>query len=408
MVKPVKKLLCFVFISLIFAFSALGCSCNLDDGISYLKREYYFVMNSDAALLIYDRFDKDGKRDEELYSRFSGLAERIETLLSGLEASLSTDIETSSISRFNSAAAGEKVEIDFYAYTALGIAKKIYSMTGGAYNPAVYYSVRAFGFNGASDLPETAEEFPQDEEIAQYVALSKHFGEVEIMQEENKYYAFKPSYTVSAGGEELTLKVDLGGVGKGYAVDMADGLIEEYGFQNGYFNFGSSSIAFKKYPGENSDFNLQLTNPRRRAENGGYIDSQSYISTKIKDECVSTSGDYENYFMLDANGDGVEERYCHIIDPSTGKPVQTGIISATVIGGSAAEDDALTTAIMAMGLEKAFEFVNSAPDGIRAVFAYEKDGNLRFYTNMTENLYSVTDSRYLPGLPSGNGGVYVA
>ena len=64
-------------------------------------------------------------------------------------------------------------------------------------------------------------------------------------------------------------------------------------------------------------------------------------------------------------------RYCHIIDPTTGKPVQSGIMSVTIIGGGAAEDDALTTAIMCMGKDKAIKFIEEKLTDRRVVFTVE-------------------------------------
>ena len=85
--------------------------------------------------------------------------------------------------------------------------------------------------------------------------------------------------------------------------------------------------------------------------------------TPIANLSVSTSGDNAQYYMID----GV--RYCHVINPKTGKPVQTGVMSATILGGSAAEDDAYTTAIMAMGRDKAAEFVKTKLTDRRVVFS---------------------------------------
>ena len=106
------------------------------------------------------------------------------------------------------------------------------------------------------------------------------------------------------------------------------------------------------------------------AYNMGFVDPRSpqrdpYFMTKIRNEKLSTSGDNEQRYFID----GV--RYCHIIDPTTGKPIRTGIMSATVIGGSAAEDDALTTAIMAMGKERASNFIKEKLTDRKVVFTCE-------------------------------------
>ena len=71
------------------------------------------------------------------------------------------------------------------------------------------------------------------------------------------------------------------------------------------------------------------------------------------------------YYIID----GV--RYCHVIDPTTGKPVNNGIMSATVIGGTAAAGDALTTALMAMGKDKALNFIESKLQDVKVAFTYE-------------------------------------
>lgn len=92
---------------------------------------------------------------------------------------------------------------------------------------------------------------------------------------------------------------------------------------------------------------------------------EPYLYTKIQGEKLSTSGDNEQVYSIGG------KRYCHIIDPTTGKPVQTGIMSVTVIGGSAAEDDALTTAIMAMGKERAVQFIEEKLADRKVAFCCE-------------------------------------
>lgn len=392
--KNVKKILSVLSFILISALFFAGCSQN-ESGTPFFEYDYYGVMNTDAALKIY--VEEDGEEQE---LKFKELAERVKILLSDIENSLSAEVENSSVFNFNAAAAGERVEVNLYAYETLSIAKSVYELTGGAYNPAVYYSVKAYGFNGG-EPPKSAEDLPADENILKYVGLSKGFADIELTEENGKFYAVKPENTATVDGKELSLKIDLGGIGKGYAVDRVNGLIEEYGYKYGYFSFGSSSIAFKEYPDESLEYNLKLSNPRKNGNS-----PQSYLTTAVKDECVSSSGDNENYYLLDSDGDGVVERFCHIIDSFTGKPVQTGVIAATVIGGSAAENDALTTAIMAMGREKAVEFINSL-QGRRAVFVCEEDGAFAVYTNMASDKFTVDDSRFKAGLPS-DGGLNVA
>ncbi len=360
-----------------------GCGKN-EAAIEYSsKANYFFSMNTEATLIISDKFT------QEKQNKFNELCKEVSTALNSINGSLSLNVSNSAISEFNSAAAGEKVEIDLTAYNVLTLAKSVYTLTEGYYNPAVYYSVQAYGFNEASDMSESLNErIPTDNVIEKYNELSARFGEIEIIKEANdKFYAVKPDAAVEIDGVTYSMKIDLGGIGKGYAVDEINKLIASYGFKYGYISFGTSSISVMEHY-KNGDYSLGFTNPRTDLENN------VYIKTKIRNSCLSTSGDYEQFFLYDSDGDGEKERYCHVFDPMTGRPVQTGIMSATVIGGSAAEDDALTTAIMAMGKDKAVRFINEKLSERRVAFTYDNNGDYEIITNIPDGELTVTHSKF--------------
>lgn len=353
-----------------------GCANNAADYST--KSKTFFCMDTSATLVITQK-EPDGSFEEN----FNELCTDVENILTDIENSVSAHKEISCIYAFNQAEAGATVELDQTAYTLLSMAMDIYNRTDGYYNPAVYYSVYDYGFYGLYGFM-TQEALPSDETVAAYVSLSSHFGEIELSEDSGKYYAKKPVDTVKANGETLSLKIDLGGIGKGYAVDAVNCILRDYGYEYGYFNFGLSSIAIKKYHDSDSGaYSLNLLAPR--STTGG-----SYLVTKIKDCCVSTSGDYEAYYELD----GV--RYCHIINPQTGKPIQTGIMTATVFGGSAAEDDAYTTAIMCMGKEGAIRFIGDCLSDREVVFTFDNGGSYEFYTNIPADRYTVLDYSYTP------------
>lgn len=352
-----------------------GCANNATADYS-TKSKTFFSMDTSATLVITQK-----KSDSAFEENFTSLCAGVENKLTDIENSISAHKEVSYIYAFNQAQAGATVEIDKTAYALLSMAMDIYEKTDGYYNPAVYYSVYDYGFYGQYGSM-TEEDLPTDETVAAYVSLSSHFGEIELTENDGRYYAKKPAYTAEINGKTLSLKIDLGGIGKGYAVDVINSILEEYGYGYGFFNFGSSSIAIKKHY-ESVDYSLNFLAPRSKT--GG-----SYLVTKIKDSCVSTSGDYEAYYELD----GV--RYCHIINPKTGKPVQTGIMTVTVIGGSAAEDDAYTTAVMSMGKEGAVRFIKDSLSDREVVFTYDNGGSYEFYTNIPAGRYTVLDKNYAP------------
>mgnify|MGYP001026340059 CR=1 FL=1 len=310
----------------------------------------YFSMYTDATVAISANFEAEGAQD-----RFNSFLAEFKTTIDDIDKSLSTSVVNSDVSRFNAAAAGEKVQISKTAYEVISEAKRIYEVTEGYYNPALYYNVLAYGF-GDKHRVMTKEDLPADGLVAKYTDLSSHFGELQLIREGETHYAVKPEYTVEAAGETLTLHIDLSGIGKGYAVDKVEKLFNDYGYEFGYFSFGSSSMLVKRHL--SGAYKLGLSNPRSSSR-------KPYVETEILNEKLSTSGDNEQFYTIE----GV--RYCHVIDPTTGKPVQTGIMSVTVIGGSAAEDDALTTAIMAMGKEKAISFVKEKLNDRRVIFTVE-------------------------------------
>ncbi|MDE6504273.1 MAG: FAD:protein FMN transferase [Clostridia bacterium] len=320
------------------------------------RRRLYYSMTTDAELVVSADFSAEGA--DENYTAF---VSAVGSALTEIDKALSTTVVNSDVSKFNQAAAGATVEISEIGYNVLTTAKTVYEYTDGYYNPALYYNVLAYGFGSAHDYPENESELPDEQIIAGYTELAQHFGDVQLSkgegENEGKYFVEKPLYTVEAEGETLAMKLDLGGIGKGYAVDCVDRLFDEYGYEYGYFNFGSSSMLVKGFSAGGA-YNVGLAGPRSPMR-------EPYIYTKIQGEKLSTSGDNEQFYKIG----GV--RYCHIIDPTTGKPVQTGIMSVTVIGGSAAEDDALTTAIMAMGKERAVEFIEKKLTDRKAAFCCE-------------------------------------
>lgn len=324
-----------------------GGKAENTSGFTSKNKVYEGVMNTDAILTVSADFS-----NAQVLQNFEDFKESVEEALSQIEDSLSVTKETSSAYKFNRAEAGERVEVDETFYTVLSLAKDMYELTEGYYNPAVYYSVKAYGF----DIKEQPQKLPKDEDIAKYVELSEAFADIEF-DDDGGYFIKKPEKTVEVGGVTYSLAVDLSGIGKGYATDIVNGMFGDFGFEYGYFNFGASSMALKKHY-KNGDYTLELIEPRR--------DSTHYISFPLHDICVSSSADYINYYTVK----GV--RYCHIIDPTTGKPVQTGIMSATVAGGSAAENDALTTAIMAMGRDRAINFIEEKLTDRYAIFTYDK------------------------------------
>ena len=325
---------------------------NIDTSAYSSRYSRYYSMAADAELIVAADFTQEGA--VENYTEF---VKEVGKTLDDISKALSPTVTKSDIYNFNNAEAGATVEISKITYEVLQQAIFVYELTEHCYNPALYYNVEAYGFGNAHKYPASPAELPAEETVKSYALLASHFGSIELSVEDGKYFVTKPNVTVEIGEENYSLKLDLGGIGKGYAVDCVDKLFESYGYKFGYFSFGGSSMLVKSNV-NTGNYNLSFINPRS-------ITRGTFLTTTVRNEKLSTSGDNEQYYILDGT------RYCHVIDPKTGKPVQTGIMSVTIIGGGAAEDDALTTAIMCMGRDKAIEFIREKLTDRRVVFTCE-------------------------------------
>ncbi len=328
-----------------------------------------YAMGTDVILTLND---KDGFTEESTYNSFVTLCGEVESLLKEVDASISVSLESSCISKFNAAAAGESVIINKTAYEILSLAKTVYGQTDGYFNPAVYQSLRLYGFGaGFAVKPET---MPDQATVRVYKTLSDSFAELTLTEKNGEYFAKKPLTTVTVDGVTHSLMLDLGGIGKGWFADKVNQMIDSAGFEYGYFSFGGSTMAVKRYKSETDDnFYMGIGDPR------GSI-GEYYARVPAKGVCLSTSGDYMSYYK----DGGV--RYCHIIDPTTGSPIQTGVASVTVIGGSAAEDDALTTALSAMGKQKAVEYINKNLTARTVIMLVEEGENMLVISNRPESV----------------------
>lgn len=316
-------------------------------------KTFYNIMTADANMVISDDFTNQSQAEQK-FTKFLGEAEQI---LNTVNDSLSISVEGSAVYSFNQAEAGTTVKIDKTAYEVLSIALDMYGFTDGYYNPAIYYNVQMYGFYEGAEIPKTKDELPSDDKVQAFTQLSSHFPEVELFGEGDDYFVKKPSAVCEYEGQTYSMKLDLGGIGKGYCADLISILMDKYGYEFGYFDFGSSSMVCKNHY-KLGEYTIGFRDPRALGK--------AYFEVFVNNKAVSTSADDVKYYEID----GV--RYCHIFDPVTGKPIQSEIMSAGVIGMTSAQGDALTTAIMAMGKDRAVDFVNTKLKDCIVVFCCDE------------------------------------
>lgn len=325
--------------------------------------------------------------------------QEITALETAIEKSVSLSEEESAVSRFNRANAGERIEIDKTAYDIIKIARDAYDFTKGAYNPAVGIYIDLWGFSPRCmkvdylpslpyDRDNYTEILPDGKYIEAFQRLTD-FSTVKIEENDGAYYLTKPNVSVEVDGETYTMALNLGGIAKGYCADETNKIVRREGYNGGYVSYGASSLVVLKNPSsdaaEGDKWAIGVNSPRDEL-------GLQYMNIPLKDTVLSSSGDSEQFYELGGT------RYCHIIDPATGYPVnalsQDGIVCATVYGISGAMGDAVATALHVMGREKAVSFAREKLSDYGVCFVYsDGQGAYTLYTNLPENGYRLLSDR---------------
>jgi len=148
------------------------------------------------------------------------------------------------------------------------------------------------------------------------------------------------------------MKLDLGGIAKGYAIDEAVEQMQRLGAVGGMVDIGGDIRCFGLT--ENEKWRIGVQDPRVEANSDDFA-SEPLLVLQLTDAAVATSGDYRRFSFID------DRRYSHIIDVNDGVAAR-GLSSVTIISGTAIHADAIATAVCVMGSRKGLELVNRLPD----------------------------------------------
>lgn len=273
--------------------------------------------------------------------------------ISGLEAAISRTLEDSEISQLNNAD-GEPTELSEQTAEILSDALEIAQKTEGAFDPTVAT---------LSDLWQIGTEdahLPEEQEIQDALAPVGY-------------------EKVSQDGTTVTMepgtRIDLGGIGKGYAADHVVEILKSYEIERAIISLGGNIYAFGSKD-DGVDWKVAITNPDNE---------QEYLGTlSVSDTSIVTSGDYERYFEQDG------KRYCHIFDSATGYPAETDLRSVTVVTPDSTTADGYTTALFVMGHDKAIEFCEQ--NGIEAVLV--RDDHTVYVTDGIKDRFELLSAEY--------------
>ncbi len=261
------------------------------------------------------------------------------TVIDNLERELSRFVESSDISQINSLAAGESARIGLHAFECLRLAADVHATTGGAFDVTVGPYLNCWREARALSLQPSSEE----------IASARACVGMNLLDLDDREFSVK----VRSEG----IEVDLGGIGKGYALDQAAKLLPDWDIDAALINAGESTVlAIGAPPGENG-WTLGV--------GGGTTDSEAPDQIRLRDRALS--------------GSGIAVQGGHIIDPTSGLPA-TEKAAAWVVCESAATADALSSAFMVMPCSEVESFCKNRPD-ISAMLLIEEDDSgktLRF------------------------------
>mgnify|MGYP002549469459 FL=1 len=323
--KPVAVLLCAAAAILVglVAYDGVKQNCEFSSSSA--------MMNTAVSA---DIEGKDAKMaGKEVFACISELENKL----------LSRHIGTSAVSEINDAA-GQSVRVTLFSSSADGVindpekkledilerCEELRKISGGAFNPLLGGLSDLWGFGTEN------ERVPEKAEIS--AALNGTDSAVEINENGIKI----PSGTV----------LDLGSVGKGIACDEVRGVLEKAKIKRAVVSVGGSILLY----GDGEKFTVGIRDPFSESS------AESFARLTLPACCVSTSGSYERYF----EHGGV--RYHHILDPKTGYPAESGLVSVTVVCDNGFLSDALSTACFVLGYEKSLPLLEKY--GARAVFVF--------------------------------------
>ena len=242
-------------------------------------------------------------------------ARQASSAVTELENLISWRVEDSDIATLNQEAGGEFQDIDPQTWDILNTALQVCQASGGAFDITIAPISWLWDFDENPRLPQA--------ETIEALLPAVNYEDVSLLEDG------------TAALQTHSTALDLGAVGKGAACDAAVAAYEESGVNRAVVSVGGSVGVYGEKPG-GQPWTIALRDP----------DTEGSLGTlSLASGFLSTSGSYEKQFTED----GVT--YHHLLDPDTGYPAESGLLSVTVWSGSGTLSDALSTACFVLGLE---------------------------------------------------------
>jgi len=306
----------------------LGCSAFAQESQKPALKLFHQVHRAMGSEFAIDLYAPDAETAEQQMQEAFDEIDRLEDLLSNYRP-------TSELSRISREAGKGPVVTDPETFAFLEKAVELSRRSGGAFDMTVGPLMRAWGF--FFDRGRV----PTEVELA---ALRPKTGWQHIKLD--------ASTRAVRFDNNVSMELDPGGIGKGYAVDRVVALLRGAGVSAALVSGGSSSIYGIGTPPGEAGWKVNVPDPVRKGE--------TMTSVTLKDMSLSTSACTEKFFIKNGH------RYCHILNPRTERPVEDKL-QTTVIAPSTTDSDALSTATFVMEPAAAEKLVEMFPGAAAVV-----------------------------------------
>jgi len=264
---------------------------------------------------------------------------QLDSIFDLINNSMSTYIDTSIISRINN---NDSVKVDNHFVNVFNTSKKIFDKTKGKFDPSIGILVNFWGFG-----PKFTN-MPIDSLDIDNLKILVGFEKFKI---DDTNIVLRPKNSF----------LDFNAIAKGYTVDLISGFLDDNNINNYLVEIGGELRAKGSNLSKKNNWIIGIDEPR--FDNNQNI----FITTELNDLAMATSGVYRK-FKIDSNG----RRYAHILDPLSGIPAKTNILSVSVISETCIEADAYATALHLMNINEIEDFLFYNKD-ISVYIIYENE-----------------------------------
>ncbi len=274
----------------------------------------------------------------------------IDSVIEAVNRSLSTYRKNSLISRVNK---GEILKADKQFIEVFNTANEIYNSTNGFYDPTIGILVNAWGFGPKKKIKGIEKDSILIDSLLSFVGYNMVFiDEKGIIKKKYPKIYF-----------------DFNSIAKGYAIDRVGKMLSDKDIKNYLVEIGGEVLAKGRNTIKNRAWLVGIDNPLKGKKN-------NFVSKiELYNQAIATSGNYRKFYVDKETG----KKYVHTLNPKTGYPVISNLLSASVVAKNCTIADGYATAFMVLGLEKTKDFLIKHKE-LQAFLVYsDEEGNLKIF-----------------------------